>query len=285
MTNKTDVSSKAPLQGFSPRNFQRLSAYVYRYSGIKLPPSKLTMVEGRLRRRLRALQIATLDEYCAYLFDQGGLDLEAVHLVDSLTTNKTDFFREPQHFAFLVDHILPKMLAEGRSRIKVWSSACSTGAEPYTLAMVMDDFLSSEGRATYSILATDLCTQVLKVAQRGVYELDTLAPAPAPLRQKYVRNASDRAARLCRIAPALRSKIGFARLNLMDQSYAVGRDMDVIFCRNVLIYFDKPTQQAVLTKLCAHMRTGGYLVLGHAETISGLDLPVEQIANTIFQRR
>ncbi len=284
-TPTSELPSEAPTEHLSQRNFQRLATYIYQYSGIKLPPSKLTMVEGRLRRRLRALKIATLDGYCAYVFDQDGLEEEAVHLVDSLTTNKTDFFREPAHFDYLTSHILPLMVSEGRSQIKMWSSACSTGAEPYTLAMVIDAFLSDKTRTSYSILATDLCTEVLEVAQRGVYPLEMLSPTPEPLRRKYVRTSKDRTSGLCRITPSLRGRVGFARLNLMDRSYAVGQDMDVIFCRNVLIYFDKPTQQAVLTKLCSHLRPGGYLFLGHSESVAGLALPVEQVANTIFQRR
>jgi len=289
-TANLDTYAGASGQPISPRNFQRLAAFVYQYSGIKLPPSKQTMVEGRLKRRLRALQIATLDAYCAYLFEKNGLEDESIHLIDSLTTNKTDFFREPAHFDFLARHVLPALVSEQRNPIKVWSAACASGAEPYTLAMVIDAFLSARGpsthgRTSYSILATDLCTEVLDVAQRGVYPQDVLSPTPEPLRQKYVRTSKDRSAGLCRIAPSLRGQVGFARLNLMDQSYAVGRDMDAIFCRNVLIYFDKPTQQAVLTKLCSHLRVGGYLFLGHSESVAGLSLPIEQVANTIFQRR
>jgi len=269
----------------SPRNFQRLSVYIYDYSGIKLPPSKLTMVEGRLRRRLRALQIPSLDDYCAYVFEQGGLEHESVHLVNSLTTNKTDFFREPAHFEFMTKTVLPEFIDQGRDRLKLWSSACSTGAEPYTMAMVMSDFLGDHLGVKYSILATDLSTDVLEVAQRGVYPQEQLAPTPAALRRKYVMESKDKSARLSRIAPSLRAQIAFARMNLMDDAYAVDRDMDVIFCRNVLIYFDKPTQQAVLGKLCDHLRPGGYLFLGHSESTTGLTLPVDQVTNTGFQRR
>lgn len=269
----------------SQRHFKRLAAYIYDYCGIKLPPSKQTMVEGRLRRRLRALNIATLDAYCEHVFKQGGLEKEEVYLVNALTTNKTDFFREPNHFDFLADTALPEIMVRGRNRLKAWSAACSTGAEPYTMAMVMDDMLSRQRGAGFSILATDLSTDVLQVARRGVYPEEMLEPTPTRLRRRYVLESKDRTARLCRIAPGLRSKVAFARHNLMDASYPVDRDMDLIFCRNVLIYFDKPTQTAVLNKLCGHLRPGGFLFLGHSESIAGMTLPLAQVGNTIFQLR
>jgi chemotaxis protein methyltransferase CheR len=269
----------------SRRNFQRLASYIYQYSGIKMPPTKQTMVEGRLRRRLRSLSIPNLNAYCEYVFEQGGLEQEQVQLVNVLTTNKTDFFREPKHFEFLTRTALPEIVAKRRGRIKVWSAACSTGAEPYSMAMVMDAFLGAGRRVPYSILATDLSTDVLEVARRGVYREEMLEPTPAALRRKYVLEARDRSAGLCRIAPSLRSKISFARLNLMDPVYPVERDMDMIFCRNVLIYFDKPTQQEVLDKLCDHLRPGGYLFLGHSESIAGMTLAVTPVVNAGFQRR
>ncbi len=269
----------------SKRNFERLASYVYDSYGIKLPPSKMTMVEGRLRRRVRALKFDSLDSYCDSFFDGGSSADEAIHLANVITTNKTDFFREPNHFDFLTATVLPKVFAERSGALRVWSAACSTGAEPYTLAMVIDDFIAGDPGYSYSILATDLSTDVLDVARRGIYAAEMMEPVPAALRRKYVRDAKDRHASLCRVAPALRSRVGFARLNLMDKAYPIGRDMDLIFCRNVLIYFDKATQQAVLQKLLSHLRPGGYLFLGHSESIAGMGLPVHQAANTIFQHR
>ncbi|MDR3509798.1 MAG: CheR family methyltransferase [Caulobacteraceae bacterium] len=276
-----------PLQAdrISRRNFQRLSEYIYDYCGIKLPPTKMTMVEGRLRRRLRALNLTSFDAYCDFIFEQGGLEQENVYLVNALTTNKTDFFREPKHFEFLSRTALPEIIQRRPRRIKAWSAACSTGAEPYTLAMVIDHALGDGPDIPYSILATDLSTDVLAVARRGVYPEDMLEPTPKALRRKYVLESKDRSAKLCRIAPALRAQVSFARMNLMDPAYPVDKDLDMIFCRNVLIYFDKPTQQAVLDKLCDHLRPGGYLFLGHSESIAGMTLPVTQVANTGFRRR
>jgi len=270
----------------SKRNFDLLSKFIYDYSGIKMPLNKVTMLEGRLRRRLRVAGIASFDGYCDYLFKQGGLESEAVHLIDAVTTNKTDFFREPKHFEYMVHAALPNLLAAyADRRLRIWSSACSTGAEPYTLAMVMSEFLAASApERDYFILATDLSTDVLQKGQRGIYQNDLLQPVPSDMMRKYVMRSSDPGRQEMRITPKLRSKVGFARLNLMDDRYPVGDPMHIVFCRNVLIYFDKPTQNHVLSRLCDSLLPGGYLFVGHSETVTGFDLPIKQVANTVFQR-
>jgi chemotaxis protein methyltransferase CheR len=270
----------------SKRNFDLLSKFIYDYSGIKMPLNKVTMLEGRLRRRLRAAGIASFDGYCDYLFKQGGLESEAVYLIDAVTTNKTDFFREPKHFEYMVQAALPNLLKTyADRRLRIWSSACSTGAEPYTLAMVTNEFLSASApERDYFILATDLSTDVLQKGQRGIYQNDLLQPVPSDMMRKYVMRSSDPVRQEMRITPKLRSKVGFARLNLMDDRYPVGDPMHIVFCRNVLIYFDKPTQNHVLSRLCDSLLPGGYLFVGHSETVTGFDLPIKQVANTVFQR-
>lgn len=268
----------------SAKNFRRLSAFVNSYSGIKMPAGKQTMLEGRLRRRLRSTGFASLDQYCAYLFDNGGLEIEAVALIDAVTTNKTDFFREPKHFDYLKQRVLPTFAKEGRTSLRLWSAACSVGAEPYTIAMVLADFAEGSGPLNYFILATDLSTDVLASARKGVYPANMLAPVPEDYMQRFVKRSSDPNSGLFRISPALRSKVGFARMNFMDDDYPVGEPMDVIFCRNVLIYFDKATQAKVLGRLCDCLAPGGYLFIGHSESITGFNLPVRTVANTIFQK-
>jgi chemotaxis protein methyltransferase CheR len=269
----------------SATNFKRLSELIQGYSGIKMPSNKRTMLEGRLRRRMRATHIGSLNEYCRYLFDADGLESEIVHLIDAVTTNKTEFFREPAHFKFMQTHALPAIAKTDRRKIKVWSAACSTGAEPYTLAMVLEEHRRALGRQDYSILCTDLCTQVLGQAVAGVFSEAMIEPVSMDLRRRYIMRAKDGRRGQVRIVPELRSMLSFARLNLMDDAYPIDTDMDMIFCRNILIYFDKPTQSKVLRRLCEHLRPGGYLFLGHSESIVGIDLPVVQIANTVFQRR
>jgi chemotaxis protein methyltransferase CheR len=270
----------------SKRNFDMLSKYIYDYSGIKMPHTKMTMLEGRLRRRLRVTGMPTFDSYCDYIFKHGGLESESIFLIDAVTTNKTDFFREPKHFDFLTRTALPEIVRNyGDRRIRTWSSACSTGAEPYTMAMVMSDYLSAHAsERDYFVLATDLSTDVLQKAQRGIYQSDLLQPVPAEMMRKYVMQPADKRRQEMRIVPKLRSKVGFARMNLMDDTYPVGDAMHLIFCRNVLIYFDKPTQQHVLSRLCANLLPGGYLFIGHSETVTGFDLPIRQVANTVFKR-
>lgn len=267
----------------SDRNFQLLSSYIYNYSGIKMPQTKMTMLEGRLRRRVRATGLHGFNDYCDYLFKHGGLEAESVYLIDAVTTNKTDFFREPNHFTYMEQVILPELKASGLRRIRAWSSACSTGAEPYTMAMVLAEY-AEKGGPDYSILATDLSTEVLAKARSGIYQAELLKPVAPDLMAKYVMQAVDRTRHDVRITPSLRAKVGFGRLNLMDQSYQVGDPMNLIFCRNVLIYFDKKTQSHVLTQLCKHLAPGGYLFIGHSESVTGIDLPVRQVANTIFRK-
>lgn len=275
----------AAEDGLSARNFARLAEYIYAYSGIKMPLSKKTMLEGRLRRCARNAGAASLDDYCDYLFDRQGLEAEIVPLFDAVTTNKTDFFREPAHFDFLTSNALPALVSEGRTKLKVWSSACSTGAEAYTLAMVFEEFARGGPRLDYATLGTDLSTRVLEQARAGIFAEAMIEPVPQDLRRRYLMSARDSQRGEVRIVPRVRAKHSFARLNLMDATYPVDRDMDIIFCRNVLIYFDKATQEKVLTRLCSHLREGGYLFLGHSESLAGVSLPVTAVANTVFQRR
>lgn len=267
-----------------PRDFARLAEFIGETAGIKLPESKISMLEGRLRRRVRATGHSTIADYCDWLF-AGNLDEEeSVHLINAVTTNKTDFFREPRHFDYLQSDILPAMKHAGKRTIRAWSAACSTGAEPYTLAMVLDAFATDHGGPDYGILATDLDTEVLEVARRGIYPLDMVDPVPPTLRNRYVMRAVSSGRRDVRIAPHLRAAIGFGRLNLMDSRYPVGEPMDIIFCRNVLIYFDKETQAQVIRRLVDCLKPGGHLFLGHSESMSETDLPITQVANTTFRR-
>jgi chemotaxis protein methyltransferase CheR len=273
------------LDHLSSRDFSRLAKFIQDYSGIKMPTTKKTMVEGRLRKRAAANGFGTLTEYCRHLFDDDGLDDESIHLIDAVTTNKTEFFREPDHFRFLAEVAVPELLpSRRRPEIKVWSAASSIGAEPYTLAMVLADLQHNLGSFPFSVVATDISTRVLEIASRAIYSEQMIAPVSEEMRKRYLLRSKDRTRGLVRIAPDLRRHVQFGRLNLMDTSYPLDRDMDVIFCRNILIYFDKPTQQQVLERLCSHLRPGGYLFLGHSESLAGLGLPLRPAATTVFKR-
>jgi chemotaxis protein methyltransferase CheR len=221
------------------------------------------------------------------VFDAGGLAAEAIHLIDVVTTNKTEFFREPEHFRFLAGTAVPRLLSERRATnnqwLKVWSTASSIGAEPYTLAMVMHDLSRRLGRFRVSIVATDISTRVLETAAMAIYPEAMIAPVPLDLRKQYLLRSKDPAQGTVRLVPEIRRLVSFGRLNLMDETYPLDRDMDIIFCRNMLIYFDKPTQQAVLTRLCTHLRPGGFLFLGHSESLTGFGLPLNPVGSTVFR--
>jgi chemotaxis protein methyltransferase CheR len=281
MTNSAHAVALPP--GLTARNFNRLAEVINDASGIKMPASKKTMLEGRLRRRISALGLRDLNAYCDHLFDGGAFDTELVHLINVATTNKTDFFREPAHFDFMTQVALPALAQAGRRQVKIWSAAASIGAEAYTLAMVMEEFRRGGRGPDYSILATDICTEVLAQAATGRFPTAMIDPVPMDLRRRYLLQSRDPTVDEVRVVPALRAKIAFARLNLMDSAYPVA-EMDFIFCRNILIYFDKPTQERVLSRLCKHLLPGGYLVLGHSESAVGANLPVVAVVNTIFQK-
>ena len=269
------------------KHFAAIAQVIEGHVGIKLPPTKRTMVEGRLRKRVKALGFKDLSAYAVALFEPGGLDQELVHLIDCVTTNKTDFFREPSHFEFLRDVAVPQLLkAHGPAvaSLKLWSAACSTGAEAYTMAMVLQDLVDMGRKLRFSILGTDISTEVLREARSAIYARDFVAPVPATMQQRYLMRARDPAQQRVRITPELRRQVQFQRLNLMDSSYPFDRDVDVILCRNVLIYFDKPTQAAVISRLSSHLRPGGYLMLGHSESMAGAGIDgLVQVAPTIYQ--
>jgi len=287
--NPVNAHARMPLPDvtedtFSPHNFERLTRLVGDHCGIQLPPSKRTMIEGRLRRRARVLGNLRLDDYCRYVFTEGKIAGELPHLINALTTNKTDFFREPLHWGSLTQQILPEFSARSNLPIRAWSAACSTGAEPYTLAMVLNAYAASHAGFQYGILATDIDTDVLETARRGIYPRDMVSPVPEAMRAAHIMEPQDPACKDVRINPDLRATIGFAQLNLMDSHYPVGAPMDLIFCRNVLIYFNKATQQKVVSRLVDNLKPGGYLFLGHSEGIAGGDNRLTLCTNTIYRR-
>lgn len=267
----------------SEADFDRLSKFIYSVAGIKLPPAKRIMLQSRLQKRLRELDIADFKTYADYVLSQTGQQEELVHMLDVVSTNKTDFFREPVHFDFLRDTILPQFCEDSAQRmIKIWSAGCSSGEEPYTIAMVLDDFFAARPGFDFSILGTDLSTRILAAATNAVYKEDRVESIPLETKRKYFLRSKDRVHPTVRIVPTLRRKVRFERLNFMEENYRVADVFDVIFCRNVLIYFDRPTQETVIRKLCQKLKSGGYFFLGHSESVMNMDLPLRQIRPTIF---
>lgn len=287
--NATPATMEAP--GLSRASLDRFCTYITGELGIKMSPAKLPMLQSRLQRRLRVLGLSSLEQYQQFLFapDQGAE--ERVHFINAITTNKTDFFREPQHFAYLVQTALPNLdPGEGGGggvrpwHLKLWCAGCSSGEEPYTLAMVLAEFGTRRPGFDFSFLATDISTRVLEHAQAGIYDEERVAPVPLPLRAKYLLRSKDPQRAQVRIIPELRHKIIFHQLNFMDAQYGVKDLFEVIFFRNVMIYFDKATQEAVIHKLCRNLVPGGYLFVGHSESLAGLNLPVAGIGAAIYQK-
>jgi chemotaxis protein methyltransferase CheR len=270
----------------SSRDYSRLRELVYDEAGINLGSQRKTMLEGRIRRRLKDLAIHSYGEYCDYLFSGAGLRDELVHLIDVVTTNKTDFFREPRHFEFLTATVAPEFLASNAARrpLLVWSAACSTGEEPYTLAMVLSEYGLTHPGFAFRMIATDISTTVLKKAGLGIYSTAAVRPVPQSLKVKYFMRGRERSLERVRVVPELRRLIEFRHLNFMDSDYGIPEKFDAIFCRNVIIYFDRPTQQSILKKITRYLLPGGYLFVGHAETLHELDLPVTPIAPALYRR-
>jgi chemotaxis protein methyltransferase CheR len=276
------------VKAMSPKEFDRLSEFIVEHCGIKMPPAKKIMLESRLQKRLRSLGMVSFREYCEFLFESPEGNGELVHMIDAVTTNKTDFFREPVHFQFLTETALPEFLAESavgnRKKFIVWSAGCSSGEEPYTLAIVLNEYASQHPDFQHSILATDISTRVLEKARAGIYDQHLVEGVPYSLKQKYFLRSKDREKKLVRVVPELRSCVSFQRVNLMDEHLIIPEKVDVIFCRNVIIYFERATQCELLSRLCRSLKTGGYLFLGHSETVHGFDLPLARIASTIYRK-
>jgi chemotaxis protein methyltransferase CheR len=282
--------SEATLNGprLSDREFTHLSRVVETHAGIRMPPGKRTMLEGRLRRRLRERGFTDFTAYCRFLFEEDGLKEELADLIDVVTTNKTDFFREPKHFEFLTHTVLPLLTKQGVGTashpLRVWSAGSSIGAEAYSLAMVLAEYGAAFPDFAFRILGTDICTTVLRAATKAIYPEEMVEPVALDLRHRYLLRSRDRKVRKVRISPELRAMTEFRQLNFMATEYRLPTLQDVVFCRNVIIYFDNIVRLAVLTRICACLATGGYLFMGHSETITGLNLPLRQIAPTVYVR-
>ena len=272
-------------EGISKRDYARLCALIYSEAGIHLGQERQTMLEIRIKRRIKALGMAGYAEYCEFLFGARGRDAELVPLIDVVTTNKTDFFREPKHFEYLTATALPDLGQRGSGEpLRVWSAGCSTGEEPYTLAMVLSEYGEAHPGFRFRILATDISTAVLEKARLGVYGADTLIPVPETLRRKYFLRSRDRSADRARVAPELRRHVVFRRLNFIDEDYGLQEKVDAIFCRNVIIYFDHATQERILRRLARCLAAGGYLFVGHAETLHTMSLPLQPVAPALYKR-
>jgi chemotaxis protein methyltransferase CheR len=293
--NKMNETSKMVATDFkndyfkiqmADEDFHRLSTFIYNELGIKMPIVKKVMLQSRLQKRLSELKISSFKEYVDFVFSREGQEQEMIKMIDLVTTNKTDFFREPTHFDFLKETALPEIVSENKDTgtIKIWSAGCSSGEEPYTLAIVLAEFMSKHPRMDYEIFATDLSTKILESAMKAIYHEDRVKNIPFETKKKFFLKSSDPSNKTVRVIPELRSKVSFRRINFMDSQYAVDKSFDIVFCRNVLIYFDMETQQQVITKLSSRLKTNGFFFLGHSESITNMKVPLRQIKPTIFRK-
>jgi len=266
--------------------FQQFSRLVYELSGINLHRGKKALLQARVNKRLRATGIASYGEYFKVL--TSGIDPEEfVHFLDTISTNLTYFFRESQHFDFLDKVALPELIEKKRKdgvyRIRIWSAGCSTGEEPYSLAMCVLAHLPDIAIWDLKILATDISTRVLEAANRGVYSEEKVQKVPPALRQTYfhrIRNQNGRPD--FQIAPHLKRIVTFHRLNLKDP-YPFRGLFDLIFCRNVMIYFDKKTQEELVNRMAAFLSQGGYFCVGHSESLTGLAHKLSYVQPAIYR--
>ena len=265
-------------------SFDRLSTYVTREYGIKLPLAKKSMLESRLNKKVKTLGLSSYKEFLDFIFSDQGKQGELFQVIDLITTNKTDFFREAAHFHFLTNEFLtPYRTNLNRNNLKIWSAGCSSGEEPYTIIMAMEEYKKKNTEVTYSLLASDVSLRVIQTAYQGIYDIEKIDPVPLELKRAYFTRSKANP-KLVRVKPQYRKKIQFKRINFMDNQYGMMKaDYDIIFCRNVLIYFDKATQERVINKFCSHLKPGGLLFLGHSESIIGMNVPLKQLRPTVYR--
>lgn len=262
----------------SAEEFHRISELVYRRSGISLKPGKEALVRARLAKRMRGLGIERVQDYLARI-EAAGDDGEIAALVDVMTTNKTSFFREMAHFDFLRERVIPSLAA---GRLRLWSAACSSGEEPYSIAMLLCECLPGIGRRDVRILATDISRRMLEKARRGVYPAASLSELPAPAFRRHFLPSPGGGGEV-QVGPEAAGLVHFAHLNLMEP-WPMRGPFQVIFCRNVMIYFDRPTQQRLVNRFWDYLTEGGYLFVGHSEGLSAITHRFRYVRPAVYQK-
>jgi chemotaxis protein methyltransferase CheR len=262
--------------------FDRIARLVYDMAGIHLPRGKETLVHARLSRRLRALGLQDFKQYLALLDSVEGAQ-EIPNLIDAVTTNKTSFFREPDHFDFLRDALLRRVQKAG-AHLRLWSAGCSSGEEPYSLAITLYDALPDPSACDVKILATDVSHRVLEVARAAEYPAEALSDVPKEVVARHFEPVGCPSSALClyRVRPHIRQWVRIAHLNLMGP-WPMQGPFDAILCRNVMIYFDKPTQRRLIDRFCSLLRPGGWLLVGHSESLNGVDRRLRYVQPAVYE--
>ena len=280
MNSATQSTRTADIRPLTGREFEQFRALAYEQFGLDLSKGKEQLVSARLGKQIRELNLPSFEEYYRYIVqDRSGEALSG--MIDALTTNHTSFFREPAHFDFLRQAVIPAL--RDRERIAIWSAACSTGEEPYSIAFCLLDELGMEAVARIDILATDISTRVLAHAQKAVYPAARFESVPPALLRNYVRKGAHQWKDWYLVKKEIRAAVEFRRLNLM-KSLSGLPVFPVIFCRNVMIYFDKPTQQDLVGRLAACLEPGGYLLIGHSESLNGIDHQLRYVRPAVYRK-
>jgi len=262
--------------------FERFRALIYRECGINLTDHKRVLFSSRLQKRLSQLGLTSFQDYYDLVVAKHS-DAELTTMLDYISTNQTEFFREPHHFTFLRERVLPELAVE--KTVRIWSTACSSGEEPYSIAMTLSDAIESLSTWNCRILASDISTRMLAQAMTGQYSHTKVNSLPADLIRRHFLLGKSGHTDVVKIKPHIANMAVFRRINLMNDRYPIKSLLDVIFCRNVMIYFDRRTQAAVLARLSRYLKPGGYLFMGHSETLQGISDEFHYIAPTIYQKQ
>jgi chemotaxis protein methyltransferase CheR len=275
-------SKRFPFSGrpeISEEEFKRLSHFTIDVLGIKITPSDTKLLESRLMNRLRTLNIGTFREYTGFLMSKRGLSSELENFINSMTTGKTHFWREADHFDFIIQSGAGELLS-ARDSISAWSIGCSTGEEPYTIAMALSEHARNREDFDFSVLGSDISEFAIKKATMAKYGISSVLNLPVHLRDMYLVKEDDS----YRVSERIREAVSIRRMNLLDDDYSLNGVMDMAFFRNVGIYFSSGLQEKILRRICGNLSQGGFLFLGHSESIGEFDLPLELVEGTIFRK-
>ncbi len=262
--------------------YQYIIALIYERSGIRLHDGKRELIKARLSKRMRFLGFTDLTIYCEHLKSSQDEE-EITQVVDCLTTNFTHFLREPDHLKFLVEQAVPAVCNKGPKRFKVWCAACASGEEAYSLGIYLSEYFAPSAGWDWSILATDISTKALNTARQGVYAAEKLQPVPPQWQRAYFQRGLNKWEGYFRVKAELAQRIVFRQINLL-KPYDFKDLFAVIFCRNVMIYFDRQTQEQLMNRLAEYLEPGGYLIVGHAESLTGLNVPLQRVSPSIYRR-
>lgn len=265
------------------KEFKLFQEIIYRQTGIHMSEKKRNLIVARLSKRLRALNLKNFSEYYQHLIDNSSGD-EIINLINRVTTNKTDFFREVHHFDLLLQEIFPAIIREGNAsrerKLRIWSAGCSTGEEPYSLAMTVSEAFKAERGWDIKILATDLDTEVLMKATAGIYPSQAITPVPINYISKYFERTDSG----YEVTKSIKSLISFRKLNLMEQAFPMKKSFDMIFCRNVMIYFDDETKSSLVRKFHHHLKENGFMFIGHSESLMYMKDIFRFLKHTVYRK-